>query len=184
MNKYADLKRSISLKDYAENKLKRKDKTFVCPNCGSGEGPNGTPAFFLKGESWRCFSCDRSGDIFDLAGIVEGIGEDDKRGQLEAVAAWAGYPLEGAKPAQIARPKAKPEAKPEPKRDETLERIEEDATKDFWDYWGCGYASCKECPALIDGKTPKDHYHTDSCEYAKVLDLLRRQRLVLERGQE
>lgn len=122
MNKYADLKRSISLKDYAENKLKRKDKTFVCPNCGSGEGPNGTPAFFLKGESWRCFSCDRSGDIFDLAGIVEGIGEDDKRGQLEAVAAWAGYPLEGAKPAQIARPKAKPEAKPEPKRDETLER--------------------------------------------------------------
>lgn len=69
------------------------------------------------------------------------------------------------------------------KQPDTLERIEEDAVKDFWDYWGCGFASCKECHALIDGKTPEDHYNTDSCEEAKVLDLLYRQRKVLERGQ-
>ena len=69
------------------------------------------------------------------------------------------------------------------KEPDTLERIEEDAVKDFWHYWGCSDARCEECPVLIDGKTPEDHYHTDSCEYAKVLDLLRRQREVLERGQ-
>lgn len=69
------------------------------------------------------------------------------------------------------------------KEPDTMERIEEDAVKDFGDYWGCSGARCVECPALIDGKTPEDHYHTDSCGYAKVLDLLRRQRELLERGQ-
>lgn len=69
------------------------------------------------------------------------------------------------------------------KQPDTLERIEEDASKDFWHYWGCSGARCAECPALIDGKTPEDHYHTDSCGYAKILDLLRRQRHVLEIGQ-
>lgn len=66
---------------------------------------------------------------------------------------------------------------------DSLERIEADAMKELWHYWGCSGAICAECPALIDGKTPKGHYHTDSCEYARVLDLLRRQREVLERGQ-
>lgn len=69
------------------------------------------------------------------------------------------------------------------KQPDTLERIEADVRKDFWHYWGCSGARCAECPALIDGKTPKDHYHTGSCVDAKVLDLLRRQREVLERGQ-
>lgn len=66
---------------------------------------------------------------------------------------------------------------------DTLERIEEDAVEELWHYWVCSGARCADCPALIEGKTPKDHYHTDSCEEAQVLDLLRRQRLVLERGQ-
>ena len=70
------------------------------------------------------------------------------------------------------------------KQPDTLERIEEDARKELWHYWGCIGARCAECPALIDGKTPRDHYHTVSCADAKVLDLLHRQRLVLERGQE
>lgn len=69
------------------------------------------------------------------------------------------------------------------KQPDTLERIEKDAVKDFWHYWGCSGARCAECPVLIDGKTPEDHYHTDSCGEAKVLDLLRRQREVLEREQ-
>lgn len=66
---------------------------------------------------------------------------------------------------------------------DTLERIEADVMEELWHYWGCSGARCAECPALIDGKNPKDHYHTDSCEDAKVLDLLRRQREVLEREQ-
>lgn len=66
---------------------------------------------------------------------------------------------------------------------DALERIEADAKKELWHYWGCSGARCADCPALIDGETPKDHYHTESCEEAEVLDLLRRQREVLERGQ-
>ena len=69
------------------------------------------------------------------------------------------------------------------KQPDSLERIEEDAREELWHYWGCVGARCAECPALIDGKTPRDHYHTDSCGDAKFLDLLRRQRALLERGQ-
>lgn len=69
------------------------------------------------------------------------------------------------------------------KQPDTLERIEADVMDELWHYWGCSGARCDECPALIDGKNPKEHYHTDSCEDAKVLDLLRRQREVLDRGQ-
>ena len=69
------------------------------------------------------------------------------------------------------------------KKPDTLERIEEDARKELWHYWGCSGAGCDECPALIDGKTPEEHYHTGSCADAKVLDLLHRQRKVLDRGQ-
>lgn len=68
------------------------------------------------------------------------------------------------------------------KQSDTLERIEADAKKVFWDYWGCSDAICSECPVLIDGKTPYDLYNASSCECSMVLDLLRRQRQVLERG--
>ena len=65
----------------------------------------------------------------------------------------------------------------------TLECIEADAMKMFNDYWGCGDAECHCCPAVVDGKKPYDRYGTDSCAKAQRLDLLRRQREVLERGQ-
>lgn len=67
---------------------------------------------------------------------------------------------------------------------DTLERIEEDARKVFSDYWGCGDAECSCCPAEVDGKKPYERYGTESCANAQKLDLLRRQREVLERGQE
>lgn len=68
---------------------------------------------------------------------------------------------------------------------DSLERIETDAMKMFNDYWGCGDAEYSCCPAIINGKKPCDHYVTDgSCTAAQKLDLLRRQREVLERGQE
>jgi replicative DNA helicase len=65
-----------NLRDYVE-RITEKSKganMYVCPLCGSGSGPNGTGAFSIKdGTSWKCFSCDQGGDIFDLIGAREGI---------------------------------------------------------------------------------------------------------------
>ena len=69
------------------------------------------------------------------------------------------------------------------KQPDTLERIEADASKTFSDYWGCGNAECYCCPVTVDGKKPHERYGTESCANAQRLDLLRRQREVLERGQ-
>ena len=67
---------------------------------------------------------------------------------------------------------------------DTMERIEADAMKKFNDYWGCGETWCSNCPAMVDGKRPCERYETtESCAAAQRLDLLRRQREVLERGQ-
>lgn len=65
-----------NLKSYVES-ITRKSKgtnMYVCPLCGSGSGKHGTGAFSIKdGVSWKCFSCNESGDIFDLIGKVHGI---------------------------------------------------------------------------------------------------------------
>ena len=71
------------------------------------------------------------------------------------------------------------------KQPDTLERIEEDAMKTYGEYWGCRHVSCHDCPAMADGKKPHERYATGySCVLAKTFDLLRRQRELLERGQE
>ncbi len=66
------------LRSYVEQ-ITRKSKganMYVCPLCGSGEGHNGTGAFSIKdGTSWKCFSCNKGGDIFDLIGECEGIAD-------------------------------------------------------------------------------------------------------------
>ena len=67
---------------------------------------------------------------------------------------------------------------------DTLERIEEDAKKAFTDYWGCCDAGCSCCPAVVDGKRPHERHETVDCIRAQKLDLLRRQREVLERGKK
>lgn len=59
---------------------------------------------------------------------------------------------------------------------DTQERIDADAMKLRFEYWGCGLANCEYCSVKIDGKKPKDWYGTDDCGQAKALDLLRRQR--------
>lgn len=46
---------------------------WVCPLCGSGNGPNKTAAFNLQGDHWKCFSCGAGGDLLDLIGEHEGI---------------------------------------------------------------------------------------------------------------
>lgn len=49
---------------------------YVCPLCESGTGPNGTGAFSIKDDtSWKCFSCQKGGDIFDLIGEIENLAE-------------------------------------------------------------------------------------------------------------
>lgn len=70
------------------------------------------------------------------------------------------------------------------KQPDTLERIEADAMKMLNDYWGCGDAECRCCPAMVGRKKPYERYCTEGCAAAQKLDLLRRQREVLERGQE
>ncbi|CCK82919.1 DnaB-like helicase C-terminal domain protein [Lactobacillus equicursoris 66c] len=57
---------------------------YVCPFCGSGEHSKGTGAFSVKDQQfWKCFSCGRSGDVFDLVGKKEGI--DNKEEQRKRV---------------------------------------------------------------------------------------------------
>ena len=63
---------------------------YVCPICHSGNGPNHTAAFKVQGNRWHCFGCDRGGDVFDLAGVLNHT--DDKREQLRIVAEGAGLP--------------------------------------------------------------------------------------------
>lgn len=91
---------AADLKRYAAEHLNPIGKSWECPACHSGAGPNRSPAFSIMpdGGRWKCFACGRGGDVFDLAGIVEGCGED-RAAQLRAVAAWAGVEIEapGAK---------------------------------------------------------------------------------------
>ena len=49
---------------------------YVCPFCSSGTGKNHTGAFSINSKDsthWKCFSCGKSGDIFDLIGEIENI---------------------------------------------------------------------------------------------------------------
>ena len=65
------------LKPYLESiTTKSKGKNmYVCPFCGSGKGKNQTGALSLTEDeqNWKCFSCNKSGDIFDLLGYREDI---------------------------------------------------------------------------------------------------------------
>lgn len=96
VSQFERVKESVRIADYAAAKMRpgRARNTFVCPVCGSGEGPNKTAALTIHGELFKCFSCQIGGDVFDLAGYVEGIDQDDAAGKLQAVARWAGITLE------------------------------------------------------------------------------------------
>ncbi len=71
----------------------RQGTKYHCPICGSGDGPNHTPAFEIDPSDpthWHCFSgkCGRSGDVFDLAGFVCNLETFPER--KEKVLEWAG----------------------------------------------------------------------------------------------
>lgn len=85
----ARIKAEASLRDYCADHLNRIGRTWECPACHSGTGPNRSPAFSIlsDGGHWKCYSCEAGGDIFDLAGILAGT--DDRAAQAQAVADWA-----------------------------------------------------------------------------------------------
>lgn len=59
---------------------------------------------------------------------------------------------------------------------DTQERIDRDALKSYYEYWGCD-GVCSRCPARIDDEKPHDRYDTSpSCTSAMTIDLLHRQR--------
>ena len=72
------------------------------------------------------------------------------------------------------------------KEPDTLERIKADAIKEDDEYWGCAdLTTCRNCPALVNGERPDERYEVEgNCQNAMVLDLLARQRKVLERMAE
>lgn len=92
-DRFAVAKGAVDLRTVCDANLTRMGKSYVCPCCGSGTKANGTPAFSLKGERWKCFSCNNGGDVFDLVGILNDT--TDRGEQLRIVQRMAGIP-EGA----------------------------------------------------------------------------------------
>lgn len=65
------------LQEYARTRLtKSKSGLYCCPICGSGtRGTRDSDgALSIKGDAWKCFSCDAGGDLLDLIQAVENIG--------------------------------------------------------------------------------------------------------------
>lgn len=89
---FDEIKRRVNLGELCDalGMERRGAATWVCPCCGSGNGPNRSAAFSVKGDGWRCFSCGEHGDCFDLVGAVRGI--EDKLEQRAEVCALAGIP--------------------------------------------------------------------------------------------
>ena len=103
MGDFERIKDSVSLHDFAAQFLtKSRGGMWCCPACGSGTrgtaNSDGALSITSDGKHWECFSCHARGDVFDLAGIVWNIAEDDRRARLQAVAGWAGIELEQPAP--------------------------------------------------------------------------------------
>lgn len=84
MNKFTDEQLTAlrtHIKEYADENLihdRNNRKLYACPYCDSGHGTsnNSDGAFSVDMKTYRfkCFSCNRTGDIFDMIGQVEKIG--------------------------------------------------------------------------------------------------------------
>lgn len=66
------------IKEYADNNLiHSKHGFYACPYCDSGHGKNrdsdGAFSIDRKTDRFKCFSCETTGDLFDLIGQVEQI---------------------------------------------------------------------------------------------------------------
>lgn len=94
-----DYIRGAHLESYVQ-RITRKAPTggYICPLCRSGEGKNHSGAFSIMPDktSWKCFSCDKGGDIFDLIGEYEGISGFNER--LERAASLFNVMIDNHKP--------------------------------------------------------------------------------------
>lgn len=67
---------------------------YKCPLCGSGtHGANSDGAFsiFDHGKKWKCFACGKSGDIFNLICLLEGV--NDFPAQIKRAAEVTGFTI-------------------------------------------------------------------------------------------
>lgn len=69
------------IKEYADDNLihdRNNRKLYACPYCDSGHGTSsdsdGAFSIDMKKYRFKCFSCNQTGDLFDLIGQVEKIG--------------------------------------------------------------------------------------------------------------
>lgn len=73
------------------------------------------------------------------------------------------------------------EQRPEPKQD-TLQDVIEDCSKDEYEYWGCDRVdNCESCPSLINGRYPSAFYGVALCRNAQRLDIKRRLEAIQKR---
>lgn len=49
---------------------------YTCPFCDSGNKQKNTAAFHVNGTRYKCFACNKGGDIFDLVGHMEELEND------------------------------------------------------------------------------------------------------------
>lgn len=94
---------------------------YFCPLCGSGKGARGTAALSINPDKvhWKCFSCNESGDLFDLIAKRDGISiQEATRAAIEKY----GSPLDRYhhRPSTPSKPQ-KPETVEEQGRDFTAE---------------------------------------------------------------
>lgn len=133
------------LRDYVESITEPSPKAgrdfYVCPfdDCNSGTGAHGTGAFALydSGTKWKCFSCGRGGDLFDLMAGLENI---DVKHSFTDVLTEARR-MYGRGVYTFYRPQKS--AHKAVKR----ERKEQEPEHDYGDY-------LKQCRAAIDGGMP------------------------------
>ena len=137
------------LRSYVEQ-ITRKSKganMYVCPLCGSGEGHNGTGAFSIKdGTSWKCFSCNEGGDIFDLIGKYEGIADHSE--QLKRAGELFGVTIDSHR--STAREDFSPEYQNQPKNERYTQgdihttAYTQPAETDFKDFFLQAHSHIKE----------------------------------------
>lgn len=110
MNKFTDEQLTAlrtHIKEYADENLIhdiKNRKLYACPYCDSGHGTsnNSDGAFSVDMKTYRfkCFSCNRTGDLFDLIGQVEKIGNFTDR-VTRAVSLYGTEPAETVQYDQI-----------------------------------------------------------------------------------
>ena len=128
MSDFERVKDGAPLVEYCKDHLRADGRgRYVCPYCNSGgHGTRGSDsAFSIKGDTFKCFSCGTTGDVFDLAGKIHGL--EDKAEQLRSVAEWANVSID--MPTKPAPRSARPQ---QPAKDYTQARKAEEAKLQEW----------------------------------------------------